>query len=498
MFTEKSYQEAYSPLANYGGNDAFVKGKIYSLQNGGNAYDYSKNLSAYQRAYNASKANDNDNILTGIKDFFLGRDIEKQRADAADEFLKYSGNPYEFRSDLYSQNEKNLKSNIDYDKGIYFEGGLLGNFLAPWTQTGGTIARLGQGVIDNDWEGWNRRDHASDAAAAAQVALQTATGMYGGGAPTSALSAIGKDAAIGGSSSLLRYLQDSGKDADFGQAALNTGIGAAIGGLFGGTTYGLKKAASNAIKNRMGDYIVDPTDMTEESVGAYQDVLKKEASRILNNKAEYADDVVNALENDINKGTYAASKAANTASKARFGVGNDFVSMPRSGITSYDPSIAANTTKNVTFSPETIQLLNRELQSDLQLDPMDYISLTGANVIDSTSAAARPYYRDFGVSTSGIGRTAQGITDALSGMKGKATGTINNLLNTKAGSAIANTGKKILSTKAGKLGATIGAGYGISKLLSGGKGSETENNTVQQLTPEEINEIYNYVYNRRK
>ena len=88
LYTEKSREEALRPLAQYNGDDTFVKGQIYSMGNGGDMYNYSNNLKSYNKALEDAKANDNDNFFTGIGDLFVGRGADKLKADMADEYVK--------------------------------------------------------------------------------------------------------------------------------------------------------------------------------------------------------------------------------------------------------------------------------------------------------------------------------------------------------------------------------------------------------------------------
>ena len=78
LFTEKTYEEAMRPLANYSGDDNYVKGSIYALQNGGDPFKYASNYNAYKQALEDAKANDNDNFWSGLGDFFVGKSAERQ------------------------------------------------------------------------------------------------------------------------------------------------------------------------------------------------------------------------------------------------------------------------------------------------------------------------------------------------------------------------------------------------------------------------------------
>lgn len=240
LFTEKTYDEAMRPLINYEGDDAYVKGDIYSMLNGGDLYDYARNYNVYKNALEDAKANDNDNFWSGIGDFFVGKSAERQKADLADEYLKaYQSNPFMFDSGSYNNAAGGIKTDADLDRGTFINGGLLGALINPLTQTAKAGVDLGAGIGGN-WDAWNKRDHWSDLGALANTAL-TFTGV-GNLARTAPLaSKIAAGAAMGGAQNAAFNLWQNGSDAQIGDVLGDAAFGAAIGGAI--------PVAGNAIGN---------------------------------------------------------------------------------------------------------------------------------------------------------------------------------------------------------------------------------------------------------
>lgn len=256
LFTEKTYDEAMRPLINYDGDDAYVKGDIYSMINGGDVYNYARNYNAYKNALEDAKANDNDNFWSGIGDFFVGKSAERQKADLADEYIKaYQSNPYMFDSGSYNNAAGGVKTDADLDRGTFINGGLLGALINPITQTVKAGVDLGAGIGGN-WDAWNKRDHLSDLGALANTAL-TFSGV-GNLARTAPLaSKIAAGAAMGGAQNAAFNLWQNGSDAQIGDVLGDAAFGAAIGGAtpiagnaIGNITQrGAVKNVNNALRN---------------------------------------------------------------------------------------------------------------------------------------------------------------------------------------------------------------------------------------------------------
>lgn len=388
LYTEKTQEEALRPLANYNGDNSYVKGQIYSMTNGGDLYDSARNYNSYKQALEDAKANDNDNFFTGIGDFFVGRSKEKQKADLADEYLKaYSADPFQFSGGSYNDDASKIKGK-DLDKGQILDGGLLGGLINPISQTSKAGYDLYHGATTGDWNDWNKRDHWSDVGALGDVVLTAATLGAGTGATTLGKT-LAKGALIGGGYGALGSLNEQGKDTwtanGLQNLALSTGIGGVVGGGLSGLGYGINKYANTAqkMRNPYTQYMA----MAE------------------NNKTGQA---TNLLSDGVG-GATATGKYTN---------------------------------------PKADWVLNR-----------------------GNLAKTR------------LGQAAQGIGDTIS--YNRMTG--NTLGNKIANSKIGNAASKVLKTRAGKVGAGVGGGLLLAKLLGGGSNSN-------QLSDEELNELYNYYY----
>lgn len=237
LYTEKTYDEMIRPLAGYNGDNAFVKSQIYALANGNNDfYNYKNNYNAYQNALETAKANDNDNFWSGIGDFFVGKNLDRQRADLADQYIDaYSANPFMFDSGSYNDKIGQLKTDADSDRGTFIDGGLLGALINPLTQTVKAGADLAGGIggsIGGDehaWDAWNKRDHLSDLGALANTALTfTGAGNLARGASLGAK--VGAGALIGGLQNGAYNLYQNGQNTDLGNLAGDMAFGAAISG----------------------------------------------------------------------------------------------------------------------------------------------------------------------------------------------------------------------------------------------------------------------------
>lgn len=467
LFTTKTAAEALRPLSNYKGDNAFVKGQIYSMANGGDAYKYARNLNTYSKALEDSKANDNDSFWSGIGDFFVGKDLNRSKADLADAYLKASqNNPYEFDADSYNENIGKVKTNYDVEKGTLINGGLLGGIINPITQTVKAGMDLGIGATTGDWDRWNNRDKLSDLGALGQTALVLGTYGAGAGATTGATMAgtALKQGLIGAGYGLTGALNDMGSENfDAGQLAKSTALGGVLGAGIGAASHGIGNLQKAAVQNRMGDYIATGSGMSEEAKREVASLTKD----ILNNPADYSDDLVKSLRTDI------------------MGSGN----LLGSGQAGGDINLA-----NV-LSPSTKEMLFEELQSKLGLDSLDFMNHLGMDLKNTLSKDARPLYSQYGVAKSGIGRTLQGAGDYLSTLKnalpdsklGKAA---TNLATKASNSKIGQAAGKVMSTRLGKAAAVGGGAFALGKLL-GGSGANSETN-YDNLSDEELQTLYNY------
>lgn len=431
LYTEKSFEEAHRPLAGYSGDNAFVKGQIYAMNNGGDMYRYSNNLANYSKALEDAKANDNDNFLTGLGDFFVGRGADKLKADAADEYIKaFSGNPYEFDGENYNDVTSKIKTEKDLEQGRAFDGGIIGSLINPITQVGKAGADLGAGLGGN-WDAWNKRDHLSDIGALGETALTLAPSvgagikaLRGGSSVANgikmasklgkagsavksfttahpALARVGKNALGMGSWSALGALNEYGSDIGnhIPEAALKVGMDTTLGALTGGIGYGIDKFADRA------KVVRDMSDL-------YQQYLKQQKGSTITDSSKL-------LGDGMGGATSVASPTPRTATEEWL--------MNRGNLAK-------------TKLGQAIQGVG---------DEVSYRNLTGTPV-----------------------------TNKLSNLANKINGS-------KVGTNVAN----LLKTKKGKVGLGISAGLLINKLMNGGGGSNDE-----EMSDAEMQELYNYIY----
>lgn len=462
LYTEKTREEALRPLAQYGGNDAFVKGQIYSMGNGGDMYNYSNNLKSYSQALEDAKANDNDNFFTGIGDFFVGRGADKLKADMADEYVKaYSSNPYEFAGNDYNENAGKIRTEQDLGQGRAFNGGLIGSLINPITQVGKAGADLGAGIGGN-WDAWNKRDHLSDIGALGETALTLAPfagagmkALKGGGAIAKAgANTLGKTmlkgAGYGAGYSLAGGLKDMGSENfNGGELALNTLLGGAVGAGMSGIGYGLGKAWNKYTSSVDKDAVSKRLSEYAKGAGEYQDklnILKNEG--LTGNKEEL-------------------SKAFDVWSKARENHPNS-VSIPRllgDGNTQVSKAEAENIYQQLVEQAmkEKTDRLNKVTNA------FNYVKEKELPSLDLSSIPRKK---------------ASSISEGLSNIKNNLFTTNPNGRLSKAGTNIAN----LLKTKRGKVLLGGGAGLTLAGLM------KNRNDNTGQLSDEEMQELYNYVY----
>ena len=427
LYTEKNFNEAHNPLSNYGGNDAFVKGQIYAINNGGDLYNYSNNLKSYNQALEDAKANDNDNFFTGIGDLFVGRGADKLKADMADEYVKaYSANPYEFAGNDYNENAGKIRTEQDFGQGRAFNGGLIGSLINPITQVGKAGADLASGIGGN-WDAWNKRDHLSDVGALGETALTFAPFLGAGTKALKGASGLGRSvltgAGYGAGFGLAGGLKDMGSENfNGGELALNTLLGGAIGGGLSAAGAGLGK-----VWNKYSQ----PTPSKSTALIPY--------SGGTNNNPAY-------------------QQALNTLGITGENLNRDTLGTARKAATK-------NIAKNVGYETAEGQAQRTAVNNAYQtlLDSLNGRGAAASANYVAPSLSLGQRLRNFGSNIPNMGR---------------------DLTNTKAGQKVAN----ILKTKTGKVGAGIGGGLLLANLMSNRGGGE------QEMTDEELQELYNYVY----
>ena len=176
-------------------------------------------------------------------DFLKNRGI----TDETDQYGKagYFGNSSmgELRN-AGSEYNKGRLAQLEAGKGLFSGVPIIGDLLSAPAQ----VVSAGKDLAESGTSKWQngKRDWLSDVGALGETALDVATLGAGSGAKAGAKTlgkTIGKGALLGAGYGLTGGLNEMGaKDFDLGRLALNTGIGAGVGGGIAGLGYGLGKA----------------------------------------------------------------------------------------------------------------------------------------------------------------------------------------------------------------------------------------------------------------
>ena len=321
-----------------------------------------------------------------------------------------------------SEYNKGRLAQLEAGKGLFSGIPVIGDLLSAPTQVVSAGKDLAEGGLSK-WQS-GKRDWLSDVGALGETALDMAT--LGSGATAKTLGkTIGKGAALGAGYGLTGGLNEMGaKNFDLGQLALNTGIGAGVGGALSGGIYGLGKAwnkYSQPAPSKSTD-LIPYSGGANTSSTAYQDAL--------NTLKGYGLD-----SNDVS-GTL--KKAYHNASRATH---------PDKG-----GSQAAF---------ETIQDAYNVLNGK-----GGATKATTAPIVTTPNLSFGEKLKNFGSNIPNMGK---------------------DLANTKAGTKVAN----LLKTKKGKVMAGAGGGLLLAQLM---KNNNNNNSNSGELTDEELQELYNYVY----
>ena len=319
-----------------------------------------------------------------------------------------------------SEYNKGRLAQLEAGKGLFSGIPVIGDLLSAPTQVVSAGKDLAEGGLSK-WQS-GKRDWLSDVGALGETALDVAT--LGSGATAKTLGkTIGKGAAMGAGYGLTGGLNEMGaKNFDLGRLALNTGIGAGVGGALSGGIYGLGKAwnkYSQPAPSKSTDLIPYSGGANTNST-AYQDAL--------NTLKGYGLDS-NDVSGTLRKAYHNASRATHPdkgGSQAAF---------------------------------ETIQDAYNVLNGK-----GGATKATTAPIATTPNLSFREKLKNFGSNIPNMGK---------------------DLANTKAGTKVAN----LLKTKKGKVLAGAGGGLLLAQLMK-----NNNNSNSGELTDEELQELYNYVY----
>lgn len=393
------------------------------------AYNDRQKAVAYQDAMR-NYAKENPDKWSLISDSY-GNTLDDSFLDSFNDDLK---NKQDYFNEQYTKNRWKE----------FGDGGLVSGAMNPLMQTvslgTNAISTLNGGEGDRwDGNGWRRnRDMVSDLGAVGETALDLATLGTGMGAKT-ALGTIGKGAALGAGYGLTGGLNEMGKNTDLGTLALQTGLGGAIGGGIAGLGYGAGKLWNKYGKTSPSKELAVQTVGTNEEAGKYQNALNtlKEAG-------------IDTSSVDALKKSYRNVIKPLHTDKAVEGTANE------------------NLFKTITDAYKTFYGKNGE-------------EFAGA-MAKATSPVA------------GVGATASQVANAgpvrqsLGQQFRNFAGNIPNMGNDLANSKLGNRVSSLLKTKAGKVGAGVGGGLLLAKLLAGQNGQPAQDS----LSDEELMQLYNY------
>jgi len=334
---------------------------------------------------------------------------------------------------------------LEAGKGLFSGVPIIGELLSAPAQ----VVSAGKDLAESGTSKWQsgKRDWLSDLGALGETALDIATLGAGSGAKAGAKTlgkTIGKGALLGAGYGLTGGLNEMGaKNFDLGRLALNTGIGAGVGGGVAGLGYGLGKAWN---KYSPATETKTETITTMGDATPYQEALNNLKNNATSS-ARYSDVATNLPTKqglDISRVTLNNLDDETLKKLFRSGVKN-----------AKSQVVGADTNALTTALTENKNLLQDFLKN-------------GVPTTTTTSTTAVP-----------IGKLQRLKTFASNiPNMGK------DLANTKVGTNVAN----LLKTKKGKVLLGGSAGLTLAGLM------KNRNDNIGQLSDEEMQELYNYIY----
>ena len=384
----------------------------------------------------------------GVNQAYNNRQKAVAYQDAMRDYAKDNPDKWSLISDSYGNTlddsfldsfNDDLKNKQDYFNEQYTknrwkefgDGGLVNGAMNPLMQAvslgTNALSTLNGGEADRwDGNGWRRnRDMVSDLGAVGETALDLATLGTGMGAKT-ALGTIGKGTALGAGYGLAGGLNEMGKDTDLGTLALRTGLGGVIGGGIAGLGYGVGK-----LWNKYGK-----TSPSKE-LAVYNGGANKEADKYQNALNTLKEAGIDTSSEDAFKKAYNAFMRQNHPDKTG-GIESELLSR-------------VNDAKGI---------YQKYLKEGIP-----------------TAGATASQVANTGPVRQGLGQQFRNFAGNIPNMR-------NDLANSKVGNRVSS----LLKTKAGKVGAGVGGGLLLAKLLAGQNGQPAQDS----LSDEELMQLYNY------
>lgn len=328
----------------------------------------------------------------------------------------------------YTGSMRGRTNQLEAGKGLFSGVPVIGGLLSAPAQA----VSAGKDFAESGTSKWDsgKRDAVSDIGAIGETALDLATLGTGAGAKT-ALGTIGKGAALGAGYGLTGGLNEMGKNTDLGTLALQTGLGGAIGGGIAGLGYGAGKLWNKYAKGSPSK------ELAIYNGGG-------------NNTGEYQKYLNTLKESNID------TSSADTLRKTYHNV-----------IKKYHPDRAGGTDN------EMAKAINKAYDA--------FYGKNGENFADAMAKAATnagPAQQTFNA-----GPVQQTFRQQAKNFVGNIPNMGQDIANSKLGTRVSS----LLGTKAGKIGAGVGGGLLLAKLL-GGQNSQPAQDS---LSDEGLMQLYN-------
>jgi hypothetical protein len=367
----------------------------------------------------------------------------------------------------YSQ--QRLKQ-LNQGQGLFSGIPLVGSIIDPFAQ----LTSGAKDLVESGTSKWDKGDRSlvSDIGAGIEAGLTVASlGSLSKAkaaakagtslAPTTLKSAIakgaGRGAIYGGIGSLGNYLNVAGDQASVGDAALQTAMGAGIGGVLGGglsgAGYGIGKLRSNAVagNQKVGEAAKKATE-ANAAVSSYQDALQTAKNVGLDTSSEEA----------LKKSYNAFMKANHPDKVAAQAQQNQIIALlpehaSQSTISPYTDAVTKGTG---TGYVSTYDIMTPEAKA-INAQAVENAQKLASETVKPVSEA---YNTLSGASLADLLGESKAANQALKKASNQAL--LDYLKGTKLG--------KLGSSKLGKAAAVGGTAYGISRLLGNRNGGNNE------------------------
>lgn len=368
------------------------------------------------------------------------------------------------RADTWKKNKYNI-----------YGDGLVGSLLNPFHQAGTAV----QDFVSSGTSKWDsgERDALADLASIGEAGLTIAP--FAGGALKAGKAALGlgkaggevakataktlgktmgKGALWGGTYGALGSLEDMGtKDFNLGQLLGGVALGAGMGAGMSGIGYGIGKA-----KNKLADVAMNNRAVWEDvPVQRYNDM----GDAIAKNGVSYQDAFKTAgLDSPVDN--HLMGRIMSGAEIDPADLTPEVMDRLTGKLNTFTEALGGQKAPKVAVLGNDIYSPRQQLQQ----------ALNRVKTIPNATETTRIATGFPGLAKNKLGQAVQGAGDLLK------------LGGNKVG--VGNLTSRLLKTKTGKIGAGVGGGLLLGKLMNSGSGANNSN----QLTNAELQELYNYIY----